>query len=349
MGLRHDRIDDPAKGVFQHSHGYVDAINNFRDIMGVAPGCGGCPRIQNFSNPNVFYNGFSTGVPQGALNSADAAASLNATAFTVANWRQEVAPSTVPDTILDSAPAADGGTTKSTTAVFTFTSTVPSATFKCSLDAAAFTVCTSPKTYSGLRAGSRNFRVQAISGGVSDPTPASFGWTIDTIAPNTTITVFPALLTKNPIATFEFISTEVGSGYQCSLDGSLFTPCTSPFISGPLADGKHNFQVKALDAVGNADRSAAKAKTWTVDTTPPITTITGKPANPTTFTSATFRFQSEIKSTFVCKLDEGGFEACKSGKRYIGLLPGTHTFQVQATDAATNVEQVPAIYSWTQN
>ena len=349
MGLRHDRIDDPANGVFPHSHGYVDVINNFRDIMGVAPGCGGCPRIQNFSNPNVFHNGFSTGVPQGASNSADAAASLNATAFTVANWRQEVAQSAVPDTILDSGPAAEGGTTKSTTAVFTFTSTVPSATFKCSLDAAAFTVCTSPKTYTGLRAGSRNFKVQAIAGGVSDPTPASFGWTIDTIAPNTTITVSPALLTNNPIATFEFISTEVGSDYQCSLDGSVFTPCTSPFISGALADGKHNFQVKALDSVGNADRSAAKAKAWTVDTTPPITTITGKPANPTTFTSATFSFKSEIKSTFVCKLDDGAFQACKSGKRYIGLLPGTHTFQVQATDAATNVEQIPAIYSWTQN
>ena len=106
---------------------------------------------------------------------------------------------------------------------------------------------------------------------------------------------------------------------------------------------------KKPTAMKSTAKSAAKAKTWTVDTTPPITTITGKPANPTTFTSATFRFQSEIKSTFVCKLDEGGFEACKSGKRYIGLLPGTHTFQVQATDAATNVEQVPAIYSWTQN
>ncbi len=349
MGLRHDRIDDPANGVFPHSHGYVDVINNFRDIMGVASGCGGCPRIQNFSNPNVFYNGFSTGVPQSAPNSADAAASLNATAFTVANWRQEVAQSTVLDTILDSGPAVEGGTTNSTTAVFTFTSTVPSATFKCSLDTAPFTVCTSPKTYTRLRAGSRNFKVHAIAGGVSDPTPASFGWIIDTIAPNTTITVFPALLTKNPIATFEFISTELGGGFQCSLDASPFTPCTSPFISGALADGKHNFQVKALDSVGNADRSAAKAKAWTVDTTPPITTIMGKPANPTTFTSATFRFKSEIKSTFVCKLDDGAFEACKSGKRYIGLLPGAHTFQVQATDAATNVEQIPAIYSWTQN
>jgi hypothetical protein len=252
------------------------------------------------------------------------------------------------DTILDPGPAADGGATNSTTVVFNFTSTVPSATFACSLDAAAFTVCTSPKTYTGLKVGSHNFKVQATAGGVTDPTPATFDWTIDKKAPNTTITVFPALLTKNPIATFEFISTEVGGDFHCSLDGVAFAACTSPFISGVLIDGKHSFQVKAVDAAGNPDKSAAKAKAWNVDTTLPVTTITGKPTNPTTITSATFRFRSEIKSTFMCKLDGGAFEACKSAKKYSGLLPGAHTFQVQATDAATNVESIPVSYNWTQ-
>jgi hypothetical protein len=212
-----------------------------------------------------------------------------------------------------------------------------------------FTVCTSPKTYTGLKVGSHNFKVQATADGVTDPTPATFDWTIDKKAPNTTITVFPTLLTKNPIATFEFISTEVGGGFQCGLDGVAFAACTSPFMSGVLIDGKHSFQVKAVDAAGNPDKSAAKAKAWTVDTTLPVTTITGKPANPTTITSATFRFRSEIKSTFMCKLDGGAFEACKSGKKYSGLLPGAHTFQVQATDAATNVESIPVSYNWTQN
>ena len=89
MGLQHDRTDAPSDGVFPFSHGYVDAPHGFRDIMGVAASCGGCMRIQNFSNPNVTFNGFPTGVPQSSLQSADAAASLNATAFTVANWRAQ--------------------------------------------------------------------------------------------------------------------------------------------------------------------------------------------------------------------------------------------------------------------
>jgi hypothetical protein len=92
MGLQHDRINQPADGVFPHSHGFVDVTHNFRDIMGVATGCSGCPRIQNFSSPNVLYNGFPTGISQAAANSADAAASINATALTVANWRTQVVP-----------------------------------------------------------------------------------------------------------------------------------------------------------------------------------------------------------------------------------------------------------------
>ena len=90
MGLQHDRADAPADGVFSFSHGYVDAPHGFRDIMGVATSCGGCMRIQNFSNPSVTFNGFPTGIPQLSPQSADAAASLNGTAFTVANWRAQV-------------------------------------------------------------------------------------------------------------------------------------------------------------------------------------------------------------------------------------------------------------------
>ena len=256
----------------------------------------------------------------------------------------------LPNTFINNGPAADGGATNSTSATFTFTSTDPTATFGCSLDNAAFTACTTGKSFTKLKVGAHNFKVQATAGGVTDPTPASVSWTIDKTAPNTTITPpVPPVLTNNPVATFNFTSTEVGGGFQCSLDGGAFADCTSPFVSPTLLDGKHNFQVKAKDAAGNLDKSAAKAKAWTVDTILPITTITGKPTNPTTSTSATFKFTSEKSSTFRCQLDGGAVELCKSGKKYTGLLPGNHTFQVQATDKALNVEVAPVIYNWTQN
>jgi hypothetical protein len=266
-----------------------------------------------------------------------------------------------PDTIIDSGPAADGGATNNTTATFVFESPAPAIssagksinpsalaiTFECSLDNAAYTACTSPKTFTKLKVGPHNFKVQATAGGIPDPTPANFDWTIDKTAPNTTITSAPPLLTNNPVATFSYTSTEVGGGFQCSLDGGAFALCASPFVSGPLADGKHNFQVKAFDAAGNMDKSAAKAKAWTVDTTPPNTTITKMPTTPTTSTSAAFKFTSEKKSTFQCSLDGQPSTLCKTGQKYSGLSTGPHTFQVQATDAAGNVELTPAIFNWT--
>jgi hypothetical protein len=249
------------------------------------------------------------------------------------------------DTTITSSPAA---LTNSTSADFAFTSTPPGSTFECSLDNAAFAACTSPKSYSKLKAASHQFRVRATSGGIIDPTPAIFDWKIDTKAPNTSITASPSKLTNNPQATFSFTSTEAGSAFECSLDGGAFAACASPWTSAPLADGIHTFQVRAIDPAGNADKSAAKAKKWTVDTTPPVTTIVTKVTNPTTSTSAKFQFKaSEKKCTFQCNLDGAGFTPCKSSQSYIGLLPGDHNLQVLATDAAGNIELTPASFNWT--
>jgi len=216
------------------------------------------------------------------------------------------------DTIITSNPAV---LTNSTTANFTFTSTMAGSTFKCSLDNAAFATCTSPKSYPRLKDGNHNFKVQAIAEGNTDPTPANFDWTIDAKAPNTTITSSPSKLTNNPRAAFSFTSTETDSTFECSIDGSLFAPCSSPWTSGVLIDGKHAFQVRATDAAGNLDKSAAKAKQWTVDTIPPDTIITMTPKIPTSSTSAKFSFKStEARSTFQCALDGAGFTPCKSGQ-----------------------------------
>lgn len=303
-------------------------------------GFGPCTSPKHYDNVSVLgAHSFDVRATDGAGNTDPTPATFN--------WT--VVSGSAPDTFINSGPAADGGATNNTSAAFNFTSDNAAATFACSLDNAAFSACTSPKSYTKLKAGNHNFRVQATAGGVTDPTPASLSWAIDTKAPNTTITSAPPALTKNPVATFTFTSTEGGGTFQCSVDGGAFADCTSPFDTPALVDGKHNFQVKAFDAAGNADKSPAKAKAWTVDQTPPVTTITGKPTDPTTSTTATFKFTSEKKSTFMCQLDGGVVETCKSGKKYSGLAKGPHIFQVQATDAAKNVELVPVTYMWTQN
>jgi glucose/arabinose dehydrogenase/PKD repeat protein len=84
------------------------------------------------------------------------------------------------------------------------------------------------------------------------------------------------------------------------------------------------------------------------DTTPPETTITSGPPATTTATTAAFAFSaSESGSTFACSLDSGAFAPCMSPQSYSGLAPGTHTFQVRATDVAGNVDPTPASQTWT--
>ena len=104
--------------------------------------------------------------------------------------------------------------------------------------------------------------------------------------------------------------------------------------------------MRARDAAGNVDPTPA-ARTWTVDTTAPDTTIDSGPTGTVSSDSASFTFSSEAGAGFECELDGGGFSACTSPKAYSGLSEGPHTFRVRARDAAGNVDPTPAARTWT--
>lgn len=83
---------------------------------------------------------------------------------------------TPPETSVDSGPAS---TVTETAASFEFSSSESGSTFECRLDGAAFSSCTSPKSYSGLAVGDHVFEVRATdAAGNTDSTPASHAWTI---------------------------------------------------------------------------------------------------------------------------------------------------------------------------
>jgi hypothetical protein len=84
------------------------------------------------------------------------------------------------------------------------------------------------------------------------------------------------------------------------------------------------------------------------DTTPPQTTISSGPLDPSTIGDAEFSFgSSESASTFECALDAAAFTGCASPLSFIALGDGQHTFAVRATDAAGNTDPTPAIWTWT--
>ena len=200
---------------------------------------------------------------------------------------------TAPDTTIDSNPS---NPSTSGSASFGFSGTDAGtgvASFECKLDAGSFAACTSPKAYAGLSDGSHTFQVRAIDGaGTADPTPASFTWTIDTSAPDTTIDGNPPNPSGSSSASFSFSGTDAGSGvasFECKLDAGGFAACTSPKAYAGLSDGSHTFQVRAIDGIGTADPTPASF-TWTIDTSAPDTTIDGNPPNPSGSGSASFSF-----------------------------------------------------------
>ena len=147
-----------------------------------------------------------------------------------------------------------------------------------------------PRGYCSLAAGSHTFQVRAIDGaGNVDPSPASFTWTVDLIAPDTTLTSTPPNPSNSASASFSFSASEAGSTFACQLDGAGFTACSSPKAYSSLAPGSHTFQVRATDGAGNVDPSPASF-TWTIDLTAPDTTLTSSPANPSNSASASFSF-----------------------------------------------------------
>jgi hypothetical protein len=234
--------------------------------------------------------------------------------------------------------------TNSTSASFSFTGEA-GATFACQLDGGGFSACTSANSYSGLVEGSHTFQVRQTDTAGNVSTSASYTWTIDTSAPAApALTSTPTNPTNSTSASFSFTG-EASGTFQCQLDGGGFSACTSPKAYTGLGAGSHTFQVHQTDAAGNSGPNATHS--WTIDTTAPQTTIDVAPPDPST-PDVSFDFSSsEGGSTFECELDGGGFTACSSPASYTGLLPGSHTFQVRATDSAGNTDPTPASFTWT--
>jgi hypothetical protein len=99
----------------------------------------------------------------------------------------------------------------------------------------------------------------------------------------------------------------------------------------------------------------ATAFAQAADVTPPDTTITGKPADPTSDRQASFSFTGSDDTTpvdeleFECRLDsqdEAAWLECLS-PQFFSLVSGPHTFEVRALDAEENIDPTPARHTWT--
>src|SRR4029453_6648304 len=246
--------------------------------------------------------------------------------------------------------------------------------YDCSIDGSNFTTCTSPVqlTPTNITDGSHTFKVLSEDNSSNkDPSPASFSWTVDTVAPLTSINsafdgnksaITNGSNTKSNSVVFKFSGNDTGVGisnFECSYDNSNFTTCINPVQSNKLTDGAHNFKVRAKDNTGNLDLSP-QSISWTVDTIPPTTTInTVIDSNNKTLindgstksTSMTATFTGNDAgvgiSNFECSIDNSNISTCTSPVQSNNLTDGMHTLKILSDDKVGNKASAASSFNWT--
>jgi Ca2+-binding RTX toxin-like protein len=119
----------------------------------------------------------------------------------------------------------------------------------------------------------------------SSSTDNTVNFTLDNVAPGTTIDSHPANPTSSSTAAFNFSGTDnitpPGSlTFECQMDGGGFTACASPKTYPGLGLGNHTFEVRASDGAGNVDATPASF-TWDILAGPTVTVISGVCGAPT--------------------------------------------------------------------
>jgi hypothetical protein len=319
-----------------------------------------------------------------------------------------LAPDTKVDSAIDGAGkvVANDGITSSKSIVFVLSASIAGIenggaginSFECSIDGSSFSTCTSPVQFSSLADGAHILEARSLdNSGNKDPSPASFTWTVDTVPPDTIIntaidgnnrTLSDGSDTESTNVTITFSGTdtsveegeEVGiNHFECSIDGSSFSTCTSPVQYDNLGNGKHIVEIMTVDNSGNKDPTPSSF-TWNVNTVREtgniVNNITGAPSrttslqdtvinsttdgssnvinNDTSTASSTIRFDfSTINAKgvdhFECSMDSSEFVTCTSPFIFPNLSQGKHVFMVRFVDVNGNKDVSPAAFVWEIN
>jgi hypothetical protein len=241
--------------------------------------------------------------------------------------------------------------TNDTTPTWTFSSPSGRTTFECNLDGGGWVACDggsyTPAT--DLSEGPHTLEVRATDGSLADPTPVSDSTIVDTTAPDVTINTNPAGLSNDATPEFTFSSTDTSAIFECSVDGSPFAACTSPFESPALTDGLHDFAVRAIDPATNV--GPEDTYSWEVDLTLPEISLGGEPVNVTNGPGEGKQTNAKrplwyfersdlnlVAAQVRCRIDaQAWLETCLSPfQPPANLSDGLHTLHIEADDGAGN-------------
>jgi hypothetical protein len=213
----------------------------------------------------VSYTGLSSGSHSFYVKATDSAGNTDSTPASYTWTIDTTVPDTsAPDTTITAQPS---NPSNSTSASFSFTSTETGSTFQCQIDAGGYSACTSPKSYTGLTAGSHIFNVRATDSAVNtDSTPASYTWTIDTSVPTVPTGLSAAVISDTQINLSWTASTSTDvTGYKIYRDGTYLASSTTTSYSDTTCTGAtaYTYTVTAYDAAGNESAQSSSASATT--------------------------------------------------------------------------------------
>lgn len=212
---------------------------------------------------------------------------------------------------------------------------VPGATFECQLDGGGYSACTSPKSYTGLAAGSHTFDVRAVDGAGNRSTPASHTWTVDTTGPATTISHPLAGSSHNDASytagcgtssTDEICGTASDGAGISSVKISIQEQSTGKYWNGGSAFNNHSETL--FDVTGTTSWTYALLASKFSETSYTIRIVATDTLNNASSTIATFRMDRTAPTAAITfpvsgsSYNNGGFEA-GCGTATTGDLCGT--------------------------
>jgi|GEM_PF-1512961 len=257
---------------------------------------------------------------------------------------------------------------------FEVTSTEASSTFTCQLVGdvqgvvfpTGFCPGGSSPSFPGLADDKYTLVITAIDPATNlDPSPPVAEFEIDATEPTTSggdvdfgdgVTLVRRTQSRRITVDFAGADTRQLQGFQCRLDSTDaddWTTCQPPETYGGLVDGDHRLEIRSKDEASNVDSSPLVID-WTIDRTPPVTTIDVGPPAATNDNDPQIEFSVNEGATSECRIDSGAWSACNSPVSMSSLAggplsDGPHTFDVRSTDIALNAETTPASSTWSQD
>ncbi len=192
--------------------------------------------------------------------------------------------------------------------------------------------------------------------GNPDVTPATRSFTVDTVAPDTSVTGGASGATNQTQPVVLRSPRPRTPRYECRLDTPAgtggYSTCTSPQAYTTTANGTYTFSVRATDAAGNVDASpATRGFTRRHRRARHVGDRRRERADRPDDASPSRSRPSE-SATYECRLDTpagtGSYTACTSPQAYTTTANGGYTFSVRASDAVGNTDASPATRSFTR-